>query len=82
MTLFMKPKPHIPILLAVAALTSCNTNYRPQTVRTTITRPVIAHGYSSTHGTMMTASGVETVTTEQPYQSPAYQAAGEALFSR
>jgi uncharacterized lipoprotein YajG len=75
-------KPYLILLAALALLPSCNTNYRTPMVTQTITRPVVESRFSSARGTTITTTGVETITTEQPYQSPAYQQAGAALFSR
>lgn len=70
----------ITLILLAALLPACVTNYRPATVRQTVTRPIV---YSSSRmGSTITTEGVETIVTEQPYQSPAYLEAGRNLFSR
>ncbi len=59
------------ILIIVAlTLASCVTRYKPPTVRTT-----------TSHAGQFGASPFTTVT-ETPYESPAYRAAGEAMFTR
>lgn len=70
------------IMLVMALLSACNTNYRPATVTTTVERPVTVTRFSAASGATVTTGGVERITTTQPYQSPAYKAAGAALFSR
>lgn len=58
-------------LLIGMGLASCTTTPRPQMIRTTV------YGGTGLRGAMVPQTVIET-----PYESPAYQAAGEALFSR
>ncbi len=73
------------LLLVCLSLPSCGyLSRRPAMVRTTVTRPVVTEGVSS-RGMSLTTSGVETVTTEAPYETPFSRSAAQAganLFAR
>jgi hypothetical protein len=66
------------LLCAALCLASCQSKRpKPQTVRTTT-----YHTGSLMMGAAGDAPTGATTVTETPYESPAYRAAGEALFSR
>lgn len=69
-------------LVLVLITCSCTTvNRRMPMMTTTVNRPVLTQRMTASGG-VITTNGVETVTTQQPYQSPAFHDAGTALFSR
>lgn len=67
------------LILASCALCSCNST-RKKSVP--MTRTISYPGGATLEGAANAPAGVGAVVVETPYESPAYKAAGEAMFSR
>lgn len=76
----MSHPPKLLLLCLALALSSCVNHPKQQMVRTTVSRPIVMEGRMGLNGSRIMTSGVESVTTDAPYESEAYKIGAAGLF--